>query len=283
MSAFATAIHDELPRLRRYAHGTIGSADLGDRCIAACLQRLLATPDVLDPGLPLPLALYRLFHATSGHVEAEGAQVAPPVAPRACVERTERLWQSLPFLPLGERQALMLVAVEGLAPDEAAEVLGLGETMVRDRVARAGRTLLKRTTASVMIIEDEYLLAADLERMVTEMGHAVCGAASGHAEAVAMAARCRPALVLADVRLRGGESGSAAVEEIRRHLDTEVIWVTAHAENLPSVGGHMAAVIEKPVHDAELKQAMGTALSRSFLAGLGKAQGRATVPATAHP
>lgn len=82
--------------------------------------------------------------------------------------------------------------------------------------------------------------------------------------------------MLADVRLRGGESGSAAVKEIRRHLDTEVIWVTGHAENLPAVGGRAATVIAKPVHDAELKQAMGTALSRSLLAGLSLAQGRVT-------
>ncbi len=279
MSAFANAIRDEMPRLRRYAHGTVGSAELGDQCIATCLARLIATPDLLDNGLHMPVALYRLFHDTNGHVEAS----ASPLAPQAGIERADRLWHSLPFLPLAERQALMLVAVEGMAPDEAAEVLGLEETVVRDRVARAERALLRRTAASVMIIEDEYLLAADLERIVTEMGHAVCGAASGHAEAVAMAARCRPALVLADVRLRDGESGSAAVAEIRRHLDTEVIWVTAYAENLPAVGGEAAAVIEKPVQDDALKQAMDTALSRSFLAGVRGAHGNAPPVAAAHP
>ena len=77
MSAFANAIRDEMPRLRRYAHGTIGSAELGDTCIATCLARLIARPDLLDNGLHMPVALYRLFHDTNGHVEASATPLAP--------------------------------------------------------------------------------------------------------------------------------------------------------------------------------------------------------------
>ena len=252
MTSLAKAIARELPRLRRYAHGTVGSADLGDRCVAECLRRVVEDPRRLDP-LGTRLGLYRLFHETTGNVEAAASPGAI-----ATTDRRERLWRSLPLLPLGERQALMLVAVEGLSPEDAAEVLGLAPAAVRARVTHAERALLKRTAASVLIIENEVLLAADLSRIVTEMGHEVCGAASGRAEALAMAARWRPTLVLADVELGGGECGRATVEEIRRRIDTEVIYVTAHAPD----GADGASVVGKPIHRDLLEAAMGAALAR---------------------
>ena len=252
MTSLATAIALELPRLRRYAHGTIGSADLGDRCIAECLKRITMDPGRLD-ALGPRLGLYRLFHETTGNVEA--APVPGAVGAR---DRRERLWRSLPLLPLGERQALMLVAVEGMSAEDAASVLGIAADTVRRRVAHAERALLKRTAASVLIIENEVLLAADLSRIVTEMGHEVCGAASDRAEALALAARCRPTLVLADIELGGGECGRATVEEIRRRIDTEVIYVTAHEPAAPDG----TAIVGKPVHRDLLEAAMGAALAR---------------------
>jgi CheY-like chemotaxis protein/DNA-directed RNA polymerase specialized sigma24 family protein len=258
MTSFAAAIHAELPRLRRYAHGTSGSAELGDRCIAECLERIARDPGCLDAGLGMPTALYRLFHETSGNIEA-----APAPAVRPAVEWSDRLWRALAYLPLGERQALMLVSVEGLDVADVGRVLGVQPSIVRDRVARAERALLRRTAASVLIIEDEYLLAADLSRIVTEMGHEVCGAAADCAEAIELAERCKPMLVLADVQLRDGESGEDAVEQIRKRVATEVIFVTAHASRLARAKADAAAVVEKPFRPEVLKQAMGRALARA--------------------
>lgn len=259
MTSLADAVRAELPRLRRYAHGTVGSTELADRCVAECLNRLAEDPARVPSGMPLDVALYRLFHETSGGIEA----TPPPSGAAGAVERKDRLWRSLPYLPLGERQALMLVAVHGLSPETAATVLGVEPMIVRDRVARAERALLKRTAASVLIIEDEYLLAADLSRIVLEMGHEVCGTAAGRDEAVAVAARHRPSLVLADLQLRDGDSGGEAVDVIRRTIDTEVIYITAHPGRLDGrrVAGSM--VIEKPVRAETLVAAMGEALGRA--------------------
>jgi CheY-like chemotaxis protein len=204
-------------------------------------------------------ALYRLFHETSGNIEAASVPAPEPAA----VEWGDRLWRALVHLPLGERQALMLMSVEGLAAEDVGRILGVAPAIVRDRVARAERALLKRTAASVLIIEDEYLLAADISKIVTEMGHEVCGAAAGCAEAIALAERCKPTLVLADIQLRDGESGEDAVNQIRKRVATEVIFVTAHASRLARAEGGVAAIIEKPFRPEALKQAMGRALARA--------------------
>jgi CheY-like chemotaxis protein len=84
----------------------------------------------------------------------------------------------------------------------------------------------RQTAASVLIIEDEHVIAMDLARIVEEMGHHLCGTASREKEAIDLAERTRPNLVLADIQLKDGDSGIQAVREILRRIDAPVIFVT---------------------------------------------------------
>src|SRR3546814_1538854 len=90
------------------------------------------------------------------------------------------------------------------------------------------------------------------------MGHRVFGPVAGHRDAVALARRTRPALVLADVQLKGGENGIAAVQEILDLFATRVIFVTAYPEQLTAAPQiESAFVVSKPFTPSALKTTVG--------------------------
>ena len=64
--------------------------------------------------------------------------------------------------------------------------------------------------ANILIIEDEPVIASDIEALVRELGHTVLDVAATHNEAIDSVARKRPGLVLADIRLADGSSGHDA-------------------------------------------------------------------------
>jgi CheY-like chemotaxis protein len=84
----------------------------------------------------------------------------------------------------------------------------------------------------VLIIEDEPIIALDLENLVAELGHEVVGTAATRDQAVKMALSTRPGLILADINLGEGGSGIDAVSEILDSFDIPVIFVTAYPEKL---------------------------------------------------
>jgi CheY-like chemotaxis protein len=86
--------------------------------------------------------------------------------------------------------------------------------------------------ARIVVIEDEPIIAADLEAIVADLGHTVVARASTRAAAVEAVLAHRPDLVLADIRLGDGSSGIEAVRDILATLDVPVIFVTAFPERL---------------------------------------------------
>jgi CheY-like chemotaxis protein len=93
------------------------------------------------------------------------------------------------------------------------------------------------------------------------MGHQVIGVAGTHAEAVDIARRKSPGLVLADVRLADGSSGIEAVSEILKTYDMPVIFITAFPERLlTGERPEPAFLITKPFQDEMVKAVIGQAL-----------------------
>ena len=100
-------------------------------------------------------------------------------------------------------------------------------------VAVARREMADSATGSVMIIEDEAIIAMDIESIVAEMGHRVTGIARTRAEAVELARKDVPDLILADIQLADNSSGIDAVNDILTELGTRpVIFITAFPERL---------------------------------------------------
>src|SRR4051794_3773801 len=82
----------------------------------------------------------------------------------------------------------------------------------------------------VIAVEDERLVARDLEWRLTQMGYEVPALADSAEQALAMINDHRPNLVLMDIRLKGPKDGIEAARVVRERFDIPVIFVTAHAD-----------------------------------------------------
>jgi CheY-like chemotaxis protein len=131
-----------------------------------------------------------------------------------------------------ERQALVLTALEGFSLPQVARIMRLEAEQVLDLLDQARADLRAQEATRILIIEDEPVIALDIASTVREDGHKVIGIATTHAEAVALAAREAPGLVLADIQLADDSSGLEAVNEILGHYEVPVIFITAFPERL---------------------------------------------------
>ncbi len=253
--SISQAVGQHLPYLRRYARALSGSQASGDAYVAAALEALVQDPDILDSDASTRIALYRLFTKIWNSVAVNGGPAAAAVAPSQAVER--HLAQIAP-LP---RQAFLLVALEGLSEDDAAKVLDVDVPTLRKLVEDSGRELADEIATDVLIIEDETFIALDLESLVESLGHRVLGVARTHKEAVALAQKKRPGIILADIQLADGSSGLDAVNEMLRSFEVPVIFITAYPERfLTGERPEPAFLIAKPFQPATVSAVLSQAL-----------------------
>lgn len=80
----------------------------------------------------------------------------------------------------------------------------------------------------ILIVEDESLLAMQLEDLVQKLGHSVVGCAASHAQALAIVEANRPDLALMDINLGRGGDGIEVALELRRRFDVPCVFVSAY-------------------------------------------------------
>jgi len=221
----AKDIAPHLPYLRRFARALSGSQASGDAYVVATLETLVANPNVFQRELPPRVALYKLFVALWSSVPLNGGMGGP-------AERQPAVERNLDALTPRSRQAFLLRTVEGFSSDEVATIMAVPAAQVSELLATAGKEIANQVATEVMIIEDEPVIALDLEALVSELGHSVTGIARTHREAVALAQSKRPGLILADIQLADGSSGLEAVNEILTRFDVPIIFITAYPERL---------------------------------------------------
>lgn len=95
---------------------------------------------------------------------------------------------------------------------------------------RKNTTLEPEAVNSILIVEDEAIIAASLKVLLVKLGYTVTGITDNGADAVDMARRLRPDLVMMDIQLRGDQDGIQAAGTIRDSLDIPVIYLTAHSD-----------------------------------------------------
>lgn len=247
-------IAPHLPYLRRFARALTGSQKTGDSYVVAALEAIVADPDLVSAGPGLRLSLYRIFlkiwrsvgpGLESGEQAPEGALAEQRIA-------------ALTPLP---RQAFLLRAIEDFTIDEVASILGVSIDEATALVNEAGREIAAQVATDVLIIEDEPIIAMDLEGLVEDMGHRVIGVARTHREAVEKAREHRPGLVLADIQLADGSSGLDAVNEIITAISAPVVFITAYPERLlTGERPEPAFLITKPFHIDTVRAAVSQAL-----------------------
>jgi CheY-like chemotaxis protein len=213
-----------LPYARRYARALCGSQQAGDALVAGALPSVVSAPVTGNvPRLDLFKEITTRFGATPDLGQG-GA------------------------LSLVQRQLLLLTSLEDVPVEAAAGIVGLDTVEAAALLAAARDKLRAAAATDVLIIEDEPIIAMDIEELVASCGHRVVGVASTESEAVAMAERARPGLILADINLGvGGGNGTSAVSRIVRNHYAPVIFVTAYPERLLTGDAlEPAFVITKP-------------------------------------
>lgn len=121
----------------------------------------------------------------------------------------------------------------------------------------------------ILIVEDESLVARDVENMAKSLGYKVCGIANTAEEAVERAGRFLPDLVLMDVVIKGALDGIAAAEKIWDSFHIPVIYVTAYADELTIERATLTepfGYLLKPFDERELKIAIEMAFYKSRMA-----------------
>jgi DNA-directed RNA polymerase specialized sigma24 family protein/CheY-like chemotaxis protein len=251
--SIAKEIAPHLPYLRRFARALSGLQSSGDAFVISTLEALVAEPSAFPRDIPPRIALYRIFRrlwsSVNGTIRSDGASYG---------HAAERNLDSL--TPLS-RQAFLLRTVEGFNLDEVASILEISLHDCRALLDKAGREISAQVSTSVLIIEDEPIIALDLEAMVEELGHDVTGIARTHKEAIAMVNQRRPGLVLADIQLADGSSGLDAVNEILATTTLPVIFITAYPERLLTGDKpEPAFLITKPFQPDAVKAAISQIL-----------------------
>ena len=245
-----------LPYVRRYARALTGDQTTGDHYVRVALEALAAGERSLEESYSPRVALYHVFHAiwcTSGAQLEDRKDELPP----ASEDATQRLMRIAPR----SRQAFLLTALEGFTPNEAAQILDADFAEVERLIAEAQAEIDAELATDVLIIEDEPVIAADIEALVRELGHDVLDIAATRGEAVEAVARKTPGLVLADIQLADGSSGIDAVKDILQRLDVPVIFITAFPERLlTGERPEPTFLITKPFQPETVKAAIGQAL-----------------------
>jgi CheY-like chemotaxis protein len=242
-----------VPYLRRFARALTGSQNAGDACVAAALEAVLATK---SGEMPARIALYRLVLAAVNAHDARPLTTAQPVS--AGIATVNRNLASL--TPMG-RQAFLLVAMEGFTLDEAALVMEMSVEDVSLLLEDANQDIAAQIATNAVIIEDEPLIALDLQSLLESLGHRVVRVARTESEAIAAVMQTRPGLVLADIQLADGSSGVHAVNEILQTFSVPVIFITAYPERLlTGAKPEPTFLIRKPYRPDEVKAVISQAL-----------------------
>lgn len=122
---------------------------------------------------------------------------------------------------------------------------------------------MKKT--SVLIVEDEVIIAKDLAQTLTKLGYTVAGHCVKGEDAIDMVESKKPDLVLMDIMLKGNMTGIDAAKEIRKKFDVPVVYLTAYSDedslSRANVSGPSGYLV-KPFKANDLRATIETALYR---------------------
>ena len=130
----------------------------------------------------------------------------------------------------------------------------------------AGSASLPRPQkARVMIVEDEWLLATELERQLTDLGYVVVATVASGEQAVAVAASVVPDIVLMDVGLAGKMKGTEAALHLWQHSQLPIVYLTARSDQATIAAAQPFmpyAFLTKPYTVGQIHSALQLALGR---------------------
>jgi DNA-directed RNA polymerase specialized sigma24 family protein len=232
----STRIAAHLPFLRRYGRALTGSQSAGDAYVAATLEALIADVSIFPQASSDRVALYKVF------CHLYGSTAVDPVLADSANGWEQRAAANLALVPTRARQAFLLASVESFARTEVAEILDCALDEVTRLIAEASAEIARQLATDVMIVEDEPLIAMDIEQLVLDQ-------------------RSKPRLILADIQLADGSSGLEAMNEILAQESVPVIFITAFPERLlTGERSEPTFLVTKPFNPDMVKALIGQAL-----------------------
>ncbi len=226
--SLAMLIKPHIAYLRRFARALSGSQSSGDAYVQATIETLLSDPASFDDVLEARTALFKVFIKIWNSVDVNQSSENDDGSNASLAALDQRL-AKITHLP---RQAFLLVHVEDFSDHQAATALDINDNELAELLDQASAEMAQQVSTRVLIIEDEPLIALDIEEIVSSLGHSCIGIARTKDEALTIARRSKPGLVLADIQLADGSSGIDVVNLLLAEFAVPVIFITAYPERL---------------------------------------------------
>ncbi len=254
--ASANAYTAILPYLRRYARLLTGSQKAGDVMVVSTLKTLVSDPKLNALHADARHVLYRVFlRLWRSPLGTHLSQLAGPDGHQNGPEH------HIAGMPELSRPAFLLVTIEGFTPSEASEILEVTDQEFAALMATAHTSVSEQLATDVLIIEDELLIAFELEDLMVKLGHHVTSVVRTKRQAIKEAARRRPKLILADIQLADGSSGIDAVNEILETTNVPVVFITAYPERLlTGLRPEPTFLVTKPFRPEQISAVVSQAL-----------------------
>ncbi|MEO1187431.1 MAG: response regulator [Pseudomonadota bacterium] len=235
--SIADRIESLLPYMRRYARASTGNTVTGDACVERVLQHVLEQSlDVdFDPSRFDRIGIYALLeHELDRLTRSDDAKA---------------------------RRALLLVAVDGFDDITVRQILKVDADQLSRLLGQAEKAFAETTATSLLIIEDEPMIAAQLKRLAESLGHRVVGIAETASKAVELNQGDAVDIVLCDIQLADGSLGTDAIAEMGLASNVPVVFITAYPERYLSTSNEGPSyLITKPFESDYLKAVIGHAL-----------------------
>ncbi|MCG6167565.1 response regulator [Leptospira sp. FAT2] len=136
----------------------------------------------------------------------------------------------------------------------------------------------KNSGPSILIVDDEWLIAFNLQVSLQKLGYLIAGTARTADEALELAERTKPDLILMDIRIEGELDGIQAAERIQKRMDVPVIFMTAFADeetfNRAVDKASLFGYISKPFQPQALKNSIEIALKQQQRFGKAREEGK---------
>lgn len=178
-----------------------------------------------------------------------------------CVVRASRRRAGFIWLPVQTATAGELVSTKWPLTAGKMSFLGRLDSDTQSTLFGSGMN----TAPRIAVVDDEMIVAKDLESTLRSFGYDVPGTAPTGPEAIALATASKPDLMLMDIRLRGELDGIETARQIQQQLDVPIVYVTAFADEETLARAretHPYGYLVKPVQDNALRSTVTTALTR---------------------
>ena len=123
-------------------------------------------------------------------------------------------------------------------------------------------------SVQVLVVEDEAIVAMDIQSKLEDLGYSVIALIKSGEEAVQSACEMRPELILMDINLQGDMDGIAAAACIQERNPTPVVYLTANGDKDTLLRATMTeplGYIIKPFEQQDLQAAIGVALHKHYM------------------